>query len=97
MRGRWLRRIPYAVAVLLGAIVVARYTSSATDQDVFEVCRECGLTDDEIARLIEVVGDAGLSRAESLDLFRETFSTEDDADLCRPCADAVLSAAGIAD
>lgn len=92
MRGRWFRRIAYPLVVVLGALVVARYASPAPDRDVFDVCRECGLTDEEITRLIEVVGGAGLSRAESLDLFQATFATEGDADLCQPCAEAILKA-----
>lgn len=57
------------------------------------LCRECGLDDDEIDRLIDTKRHAGLMREQELDLFYTTFEDRADAELCKTCAEAVLDEA----
>jgi hypothetical protein len=76
--GRWVRHTrPWESAI----------------QRAHRLCREGGLDDDEINRLIETKSDAGLTREQELDLLYATFEDRADAELCEPCAEAVLDVA----
>lgn len=57
------------------------------------LCGECGLEPAEIDRLIDGARHATLNRKGMLKLFREQFGNRKDAELCEPCAEAVLAAA----
>ena len=58
-----------------------------------ETCRPCGLTADDVTWLIDSVSAAELTRDECLNLFRDQFEDPAKADLCEPCATAILNAA----
>jgi hypothetical protein len=51
---------------------------------------ECGLDAEDVDRIIDTVQHSTLSREENLELFLGTFEDPDDAELCLPCAEAVL-------
>jgi hypothetical protein len=69
----------------------ARPWETLTDR-VHRLCRECGLDIDAIDRIIDDVRHSTLTRQENLGLFYATFQRRADAELCRPCAEAVLDA-----
>lgn len=60
----------------------------------YRLCVACGLTGDEIDRLIDTKRHAGQTREQQLDLFYATFEARADAEPCEPCAEVVLDAAG---
>jgi len=80
----------FAVA---GWLILARPWESPTEW-AYRLCGECGLDADEINQLIDDAAHDTLDRDKLLRLFRETFEDRTDAELCEPCAHAVLDAAG---
>ncbi len=65
---------------------------SATER-AHRICGECGLRSDETDQLIGDMQHSTLTREENLELFYATFEVWRDAELCEPCAQAVLDAA----
>ncbi len=64
-------------------------------QRAYWLCSECGLEVDQIDRLIDDMKHSTLARDQNLELFYGTFDDGDpDPELCKPCVDAVLDAAG---
>ena len=94
-------RLKLIAAVVLVVIAIpggrwVRHTrpwESPTER-AHRLCRECGLDDDEIDRLIAEKRIAGQTREQELDLFYATFESGAIAELCEPCVEAVLDAAG---
>ena len=54
----------------------------------------CGLDDAETGWLIDSVWRSTPTPTESMELFHERFERRADAELCEPCTEAVLDAAG---
>ena len=54
----------------------------------------CGLDDADTGWLIDSVRHSTLTPAELLELFHERFERRADAELCEPCAEAMLDVAG---
>lgn len=61
------------------------------------ICQDCGLTQQEVDQLIDNMHRSKLTREEKLNLFRAQFDDPSDADLCEPCATAILDAAEVLD
>ncbi len=82
------------VAVLIVGLRIAaeRPWESATTR-AHRLCSECGLTAGEVDGLIETMRLSTLTREENLELFYATFEDRSQAELCEPCAEAVLDAA----
>ena len=76
-----------------GWLILARPWESLTEL-AYRLCGECGLTTDEVDWLIDANRHSTLSRGHSLELFYATFENRRDAELCEPCTEAVLDAAG---
>ena len=97
------RRIKLTVAVVLVVIAIpagrwVRHTrpwESATKR-VHRLCGECGLTAAETNRMIDQSSHPTLIREQALRSFYATFDNDADSRLCRPCAEAILDAAGVA-
>jgi len=84
-----------ALALSIAAGVWAyRAVRVVQSQNVYEVCRQCGLTGGEIAWLMDSAKNATGNRASLLAEFHKTFKPEQDPALCLPCAEAVLDEAG---
>lgn len=93
-----LKLIAAAVLVVI-AIPAGRWVRHARPwessiQRAHRLCRECGLGEDEIGRLIAAKMNAGQTREQELDSFYATFENRANAEPCGPCAEAVLNAAG---
>jgi hypothetical protein len=94
------RHLAYAtlLVVLVGASGTLIFDKGAETptQRAYNECRPCGLTEAEIDELIDTRRHSTLSREESIELFKSTF-TEDEhgPEGCMPCVEAVLEAAGI--
>ena len=73
-------------------IVFARPFESNRDK-ALRLCGECGLDVAEVDGLIDDMRHSTLTRVENLELFRDQFEREADADCCQDCAVAVLDAA----
>ncbi len=57
------------------------------------LCTQCGHTPEGVDWLIDAARDSPLDREAALRLHREQYSDPAQADLCEPCAVAVLDAA----
>lgn len=79
--------------VLAAAVFTYRWhpLETATER-AHRLCRQCGRTSDHVDWLIDAVRSSTLDRRESLQLHREQFDDPELADLCEPCAVAVLDA-----
>ncbi len=88
-------KLGLAVGLVLIAVPAGRWVrhtlrwQSPTER-AHRLCRECGLDDDQINRLIDTKRDAGLTREEELNLLYAPFGDRAEAE---PCAEAVLDAA----
>ena len=80
------------MAAIAGWLVLARPCVSPTER-AYLLCGKCGLTGDEVDWLIDANQNSTLTREQSLELFYATFEYRRDAELCEPCAEAVLNAA----
>ncbi len=58
------------------------------------MCGEYGLEPGEVDWLIDANRHSTLTREQSLELFYATFEDRRDAELCPPCVEVVLTAAG---
>ncbi len=76
-----------------GWLILAKSWESPTEW-AYLLCGECGLTSDEVDWLIDANRNSTLTREQSLELCYGTFEDRRDAELCEPCAEAVLDAAG---
>ena len=95
------RRIILALAFF--AVVVAwptgrwvrntRPWESATER-AYRTCSECGLDAGEVDRLIDTMRHSALTREQGLELFFSTFDEPAAAELCVPCAETIMHAAG---
>jgi hypothetical protein len=92
-----LRQRAYSVLVVLafpaGRWVRSRYWESP-EQRTLRLCRSCGLNDTQITALIDDIRHTTLTREAALALLFATFGNAADAEMCLPCGEAVLTAAG---
>ena len=58
----------------------------------YRLCGECGLAPDEVGRLITGMKGTTLTREQAVELYRDTFEEPEGAELCMPCAEAVVEA-----
>lgn len=79
---------------MAGVVAIYRAIDNAIPRDVYTLCRECGIDDVEIDWLIDGARHAKASRATLRAAFDATFEDRRNIDLCAPCAEAVLDAAG---
>ena len=84
--------LPVMVAVT-GWLILARPWESPTER-AYRLFGKCGLAGEEVDWLIDANKSSTLTREQSLELFDATFEDGRDADLCEPCAEGVLDAAG---
>ena len=86
-----------AIVFVLIAVPFGRWVTSrpleASMARAYQVCGECGLAPDETERLIAGLEETTLTREQALALYRATFEEPNDAELCLPCAEAVVEAA----
>ena len=83
--------IPIAVVVGLNTIYYRPFESPT--QRAYRLCGECGWARNEIDWLIDANRYSTLTREQSLELFRDQFDDEMDAEYCAPCTTAILDAA----
>lgn len=57
------------------------------------ICKSCGLDFESTAWLIDQMRHATLTREQQLQLFRVQFEDASEADICEPCANAILDVA----
>ena len=92
-------KLGIAVALVVLAIPAGRWLRHARPWEsakarAHRLCGECGLTPEEIDGLIDEFSHPTLSREQAMELFNGTFDEDDPpAELCEPCANAVLDAA----
>ncbi len=75
--GRWVKSRPWESPI----------------KRAYRVCGDCGLAPDEIGNLIVGLSGTTVTREQALALYRATFEEPEDAELCLPCAEAVVEAA----
>ena len=91
-------KLGVAVALVVAAIPagvwlrVVRPWETLTER-AHRLCGECGLTPDEVDGLIEEFSHPTLRREQAMELFYAMFKDQADAEVCEPCANAVLDAA----
>ena len=86
-----LATIPLALATGFW-LRAAQRPESPLDR-VNRICGDCGLDVESVAWLIDTMRSAALTREEQLNLFRAQFEEPSDAEICEPCATAILDAA----
>ena len=85
------------IPIAFGAGLWLRFTKpweSPTGR-AHRLCRACGLDDAEIKWLIDAKSGTEQTREQELELFYDTFEQRAEAELCEPCAEAMLDAAGL--
>lgn len=75
--GRWVKSRPWESPI----------------KRAYRLCGDCGLAPDEIGRLITELEGTTLTPEQAVELYREKFDEPEDAELCAPCAEAVVEAA----
>ncbi len=92
--------IVLVVVLIVGFRIAAERPWESPTTRAYRLCSECGLTAGEVDGLIETMQAAGehKTRDELFEAWLDTYEDEEERfralDLCRPCTEAVLDAAG---
>ena len=86
-----------SILLVLVAWPAGRYLKSkpwdSLIKRAYRACAECGLSPDTVGKLITELEHTTLTHDQAVELFRETFDKPENAELCLPCAEAVVEAA----
>ena len=91
------KKLAASIVLVVIAWPAGRYVKSRPWESpikrAYRHCGECGLARDEIGNLIVGLSGTTVTRGHAIELYRATFDKPEDAELCLPCAEAVVDAA----